>query len=108
MVTKVPSRQIYSGQSFSLVCTAVVSPSSSDSVQMNWYNGTAEVVDGHITHIIDPVQTQSESTYYSVLEVSLALPQTSWYTCGATTGEETPVYDNIHITVQNTGKGNFG
>ena len=104
VVTKFPPRQIYSGQVFSLVCTVMVSPSSSsDLIQIHWYNGTTELVDSHMTHITGPVM-QSESTYYSVLEVRLALTQTSWYTCGATAGEESPHYDNIHITVENTGK----
>ena len=103
-ITKIPSREIYSGQAFSLLCTAT--SSSGDSVEMSWYNGSDLMEETALAHISTPPATQSGSmfSFYSILEVSVALFQTSWYTCGAGTGEGNTNYDNIQIIVEDTGE----
>ena len=100
VITKIPTRQVYSGESFSLLCSATLS--TDEKVVVNWYDGTDLVEETSLTHI-STSQTDTVHTFHSVLDVSVAFFGTSWYSCAVRTEGGSPVYDNIQIVVKDTG-----
>ena len=98
VITKIPNRQVYSGESFSLLCMGA--SSADDKVVVNWYNGTDLMEGSSLIHIST---SQTDMTFNSILDIGLAFFGSFWYTCAARTEGGSPVYDNIQIVVKDTG-----